>query len=179
MQDVDEIINEATDVREVKRALSVKMGLTGVASAQICQVLNVSPKYVSKEKGQYKTGGAAALRLGYCGSEDYLREGQRQELVQWVGEYETLWKLVKQDEAPLKNNKKVLEHPVKITVEGFIFLDFSRKHAGNGCCTNNNSVNRCDRKAGRSIHFPDKNAPSRVRGCWEIHPILSVEANLD
>jgi hypothetical protein len=42
MHDIDEIINEAMDVREVKRAVSVKMGQQGFSPTQICQVLNVS-----------------------------------------------------------------------------------------------------------------------------------------
>jgi len=90
MQDLDEIINEATDVREVKRALSVKMEGNGIAPAQICQVLNVSPQYVSKWKGQYEAEGATALRLGYRGSESYLSVEQREEIVQWIGAHETL-----------------------------------------------------------------------------------------
>ena len=44
MQDLDGLINEATDAREVKRAVSVKMGQQGFSPAQICQVLNVSPR---------------------------------------------------------------------------------------------------------------------------------------
>ena len=71
MQDIDEIINEARDAREVKRAVSVKMGRQGVRPAQICAVLNVSLQYVSKWKGQYEGGGAEALRLGHRGSEGY------------------------------------------------------------------------------------------------------------
>ncbi len=90
MQDLDEIINGATDVREVKRALSVKMERSGVTSAQICQVLNVSVQYVSKWKGRYEAEGATALRLGYRGSESYLSLEQREEIVQWIGAQETL-----------------------------------------------------------------------------------------
>ncbi len=90
MRDLDELINEATYGREVKRAVSVKMGQQGFSPAQICQVLNVSPQYVSKWKGQYEAEGAAALRLGHRGSEGYLREEQRQEIVLWIGAYETL-----------------------------------------------------------------------------------------
>src|SRR6266852_5429582 len=71
MQDLDEIINEATEAREVKRAVSVKMGRQGFSAAQICRVLNVSPQYVSKWKGQYEAEGAVALRLGHRGSEGY------------------------------------------------------------------------------------------------------------
>jgi putative transposase len=90
MRDLDEIINEATEAREVKRAVSVKMGQQGFSSAQICQVLNVSPQYVSKWKGQYEAEGAGALRLGHRGSEGYLGEAQRQEMVQGIGAHETL-----------------------------------------------------------------------------------------
>jgi putative transposase len=90
MQDLDGLINEATDAREVKRAVSVKMGQQGFSPAQICQVLNVSSQYVSKWKGQYEAEGAAALRLGYRGSEGYLREEDRQEIVQWIGAHETV-----------------------------------------------------------------------------------------
>ena len=52
IHDIDEIINEATDAREVKRAVGVKMGQQGFSAAQICQVLNVSLQYVRKWKGQ-------------------------------------------------------------------------------------------------------------------------------
>jgi putative transposase len=90
MRDLDELINEAMDGREVKRAVSVKMGQQGFSTAQICQVLNVSPQYVSKWKGQYEAEGATALRLRYRGSESYLRAEQRQEIEDWIGEHETL-----------------------------------------------------------------------------------------
>ena len=89
-QDRDEIINEARDAREVKRAVSVKMGQQGFSPAQICQVLNVSLQYVSKWKGQYEVGGADALRLGHRGSEGYLREEDRQAILQWLGTHETV-----------------------------------------------------------------------------------------
>ena len=90
MDDIDEIINEARDAREVKRAVSVKMSAQGFSPAQICQVLNVSLQYVSKWKGLYETGGGEALRLGYRGSESYLQEEQREEILPWVEQQETV-----------------------------------------------------------------------------------------
>ena len=84
MQDLDEIINEAQEAREVKRAVSVKMSAQGFSPVQICQVLNVSLQYVSKWKGRYETGGSATLRLGYRGSESYLQEAQRQAILEWI-----------------------------------------------------------------------------------------------
>ena len=90
MEDIDEIINEARDAREVKRAVSVKMSAKGFSPVQICQVLNVSLQYVSKWKGLYDAGGGAVLRLGHRGSEGHLGEVERQAIVQWIGARETV-----------------------------------------------------------------------------------------
>jgi transposase len=90
MHDIDEIINEARDAREVKRAVSVKMGQQGFSPAQICQILNVSLQYVSKWKGRYEAEGAVALRVKYRGSEGYLREAEREEILRWIGAQETV-----------------------------------------------------------------------------------------
>ena len=90
MQDLDEIINEARDAREVKRAVSVKMSMQGFSPLQISQVLNVSLQYVSKWKGLYETGGGSALRLGYRGSESYLAGEQRQAILAWIEGRETV-----------------------------------------------------------------------------------------
>ena len=90
MDDIDEIINEARDAREVKRAVSVKMSAQGFSPAQICQVLNVSLQYVSKWKGLYEAGGGAVLRLGHRGSESYLGEEEQRAIGQWIGAQETV-----------------------------------------------------------------------------------------
>jgi putative transposase len=90
MHDLEAIINEGKDAREVKRAVSVKMSVQGFSPVQISQVLTVSPQYVSKWKGVYETGGGAALRLGYRGSESYLPEAQRRAILQWIATRATL-----------------------------------------------------------------------------------------
>lgn len=90
MHDVDEIINEARDAREVKRAVSVKMSAQGFSPVQICHVLNVSLQYVSKWKGLYEAEGGEALRLGYRGSESYLEDRQRQAMLRWLAARETV-----------------------------------------------------------------------------------------
>jgi transposase len=90
MDDIDKIINEARDAREMKRAVSVKMSAQGFSPAQICQVLNVSLQYVSKWKGLYEAGGEAVLRLGHRGSESYLGAAERHAIVQWIGARETV-----------------------------------------------------------------------------------------
>jgi putative transposase len=90
MHDLDEIINEAKDAREVKRAVSVKMSAQGFSPVQISQVLNVSLQYVSKWKGLYEAEGSAALRLGYRGSESYLEDEHRQVILRWIEARETV-----------------------------------------------------------------------------------------
>jgi putative transposase len=90
MTTLDELINESTDPREVKRALSVKMVLTGWSSSVISTLLNVSIQYVSKWKIAYELNGANSLRLGYQGSESYLNEQQRNEIVDWISSHKTL-----------------------------------------------------------------------------------------
>ncbi len=90
MDDIDEILNEARDAREVKRAVRVKMSAQGFSPAQICQVLNVSLPYVSKWKGRYEAGGGAVLRLGHRGREGYVGEEERQALLQWIEGQETV-----------------------------------------------------------------------------------------
>ena len=90
MDSLAALIEGSKEVREVKRAVSVQMGLSGLAPAQICQCLQVSPQYVSKWKGVYEAEGAGALRLGYRGSESYLSAAQQAEIAAWIGGHETL-----------------------------------------------------------------------------------------
>jgi transposase len=84
MGTLDEIIEQGTEPRGLKRALSVKMGQEGIKPQQISRILNVSEQYVSKWKGVYEKEGAEGLKLGYEGRKPYLTAGQREEVVNWV-----------------------------------------------------------------------------------------------
>ena len=77
MKRLDEIINESRDAREVKRAVCVKMAVNGMPTSQVCEMLNVSPQYVSKWRGKYEAEGASSLLLGYQGSASYLSQEAR------------------------------------------------------------------------------------------------------
>lgn len=90
MNKVGELIEEAKDARELKRALSVQMTLSGMAVAQVGELLHVTPQYVRKWQGRYEAGGSDALRLGYQGSKSYLSGEQRQGLEDWIGTHETV-----------------------------------------------------------------------------------------
>jgi transposase len=84
MESLDEMINHSRDPRELKRALSVKMGQEGYKPQQISRLLNVSEQYVSKWKGVYEAEGVGGLELGYEGKKPYLAAEQRAEVVQWL-----------------------------------------------------------------------------------------------
>ncbi len=90
MTDLDETINQSKEVREVRRALCVKMALSDIPTSQICEVLNVSQPFVSKWRMKYEAEGASALLLGYQGSASYLKAEQRAEVLRWIGSQETI-----------------------------------------------------------------------------------------
>jgi len=90
MSSLDEIINESRDAREVKRAVCVKMALSAMPSVQVCEMLNVSPQYVSKWRGKYEAEGAGSLLLAHRGSESYLSDEGRAQIAAWIKEHETL-----------------------------------------------------------------------------------------
>jgi transposase len=90
MSRLAELIKEAKETRELKRALSVKMVQSGLAAAQVGELLQVTPQYVRKWQRRYESGGVKALRLGYRGSESYLRGEQRQEVEGWIGTHDTV-----------------------------------------------------------------------------------------
>lgn len=90
METLDDIINNATDPRETKRALTVKMLKSGLPPKTIVGLLNVSEQYVSKWKNKYEQEGGEGLRLAYKGSKPYLTRSQREEVVAWIEGHDTL-----------------------------------------------------------------------------------------
>jgi len=87
-----------------------------------------------------------------------------------------LWGLIRKDQkaAGVKKDRDqwIMKTPAEVEITGYVFLDYSPKHRVS--CKNKNSHNWCDRNAGRGLH-KDQNTPSRVRGCWELHPVLAAK----
>jgi putative transposase len=90
MDKLAQLIEETTDVRELKRALSVKLGEEGMTTEAIGTVLQVTPRAVRAWRRRYEREGVAGLQVRYRGSESYLSVEQRQELEDWLGAQETL-----------------------------------------------------------------------------------------
>ncbi len=90
MDRLAQLIEETTDVRELKRAVSVKLGEEGMATEAIGAVLQVTPRAVRKWRRRYEREGVAGLEVRNRGSESYLSIDQRQESEEWLGAQETL-----------------------------------------------------------------------------------------
>jgi len=84
VQSIDAIINESNDVREVKRAVGIKLLEQGLSPAAISAVLQVSVQWVSKWKGKYEAQGAVGLLVGYQGSRGYLTAQEKQAIADWI-----------------------------------------------------------------------------------------------
>jgi transposase len=90
MSDLESVISNSTDVREVKRAVAVKMVEEGLKSVNACKVLKVSVAFVSKWKIIYENKGAEYLRSGYKGSKGYLSKSQKDEIKKYLEKQEHL-----------------------------------------------------------------------------------------
>ena len=90
MDRLAQLIEETTDVRELKRALSVELSEEGMATEAIGAVLQVTPRAVRKWRRRYEQEGVEGLQVRYRGSESYLSVAQRQEIEDWLGAQETI-----------------------------------------------------------------------------------------
>lgn len=90
MDRLAQLIEETTDVRELKRAVSVKLGEAGMATEAIGAVLQVTPRAVRKWRRRYEREGVEGVAVRNRGSEGYLSSEQRQEIEEWLGAQETI-----------------------------------------------------------------------------------------
>jgi len=90
MDRVAQLIEETTDVRELKRALSVKLGEEGMSTEAIGAILQVTPRAVRKWRQRYEREGVEGLHVRYRGSESYLSVEQRREIEDWLRAQATL-----------------------------------------------------------------------------------------
>ena len=84
IQELDEWIKSNPDPRELKRALAVKLALSGWANRAIASLLNTSNSFISKWKKQFNKLGIEGLRLGYKGAKSYLTTTGRAAVVTWL-----------------------------------------------------------------------------------------------
>lgn len=86
---LDDLINTG-EPREIKRALAVKMFMHGSGREYISTILSVTQAYVTKWNVIYRNSGASGLRLGYIGSEGYLDDYERSEIIQYINSKDSI-----------------------------------------------------------------------------------------
>jgi putative transposase len=90
MDKLTQFIEETRDVRELKRAVSVKLREGGMSTEAVGEVLHVPARTVRGWYQRYGREGVEGLRVQYRGSESYLSVEQRQEMEDWLGAQETI-----------------------------------------------------------------------------------------
>jgi putative transposase len=72
------------DVREVRKALAVKLVYQGYLYDEIQTILDVSRGSITGWKQAYEEYGISGLRLNHKGRESYLNAEQREEVLSWL-----------------------------------------------------------------------------------------------
>ena len=84
---LDDIINDKdSDIRELKRALVVKMDESGMPRKEIAKLLNVLESYISRWCIHYASNNkeASSLLLKYKGSSSYLTKSSKSKIVEYL-----------------------------------------------------------------------------------------------
>jgi putative transposase len=90
IDELDDFINHSENAKEVKRALAVKMILTGTPSQGIENLLQVSHGFISKWKNKALFHGVDSLKLQYKGSESYLNPSDKARVIEWLRQQDYL-----------------------------------------------------------------------------------------
>src|SRR4028119_315039 len=89
---LEAFIKSDIDVRELKRAIAVRMALSGNTYHEISNILGVSNFFIGYWKKQFKTKGIAGIKLGHKGSKGYLTALQNTEVIEWL-KHKEYWNL--------------------------------------------------------------------------------------
>jgi putative transposase len=82
--DLTAFLAEKHDSREYRRGLAVKLALQGYLYQAICDMLDVTPGFISHAKKAYETQGTDGLLLKYKGTPAYLSPEERQSVIDWL-----------------------------------------------------------------------------------------------
>src|SRR5690242_7203398 len=92
IDDLEAFLTEERDARVYKRAIAVKMALNGYLYDIICDILHVSPGFISQWKKAYTESGIDGLRLNYHGPTPFLDLNEKQSVITWLHEQQS-WDL--------------------------------------------------------------------------------------
>ncbi len=81
---LEEFLTTTKDIKEWKRAQTVKLRLLGNSYQSIANNLGVSYRFIAKISAKYLKQGLEGLKLAYKGSKPFLTPEQKQEVKQWL-----------------------------------------------------------------------------------------------
>ena len=76
---LNDFINQTKESKEIKRALAVKMTLSGKSYHEVKELLNVSHSFISEWKNQALFHGVESLRLQLSRETRLLKNGRKRE----------------------------------------------------------------------------------------------------
>lgn len=92
LAEIQEFIAVCADVREVRKALALKLVYQGYLYDEIQKILDVSRGSITGWKKAYEEKGIDGLRLSYKGRKSYLLGVEREEVLSWLQTKDT-WEL--------------------------------------------------------------------------------------
>ncbi|MBD0304010.1 MAG: IS630 family transposase, partial [Tolypothrix sp. T3-bin4] len=81
---LNQFIRSEPEGRELKRALAVKMALSGTPYEKIIETLGMHKSCITRWKQRFETQGIEGIKLGYQGAKSYLTPEQREEVIEWL-----------------------------------------------------------------------------------------------
>jgi putative transposase len=90
--ELQEFIALGSNVREVRKALAVKLVYQGYLYEEIQTILDVSLGSITGWKQAYEQRGIDGLRLNHKGRKSYLSAQQREEVLSWLSTKDT-WEI--------------------------------------------------------------------------------------
>jgi putative transposase len=89
LDELEAFLAEKRDSREYRRGIAVKMALKGYLYEVICDILAVSPGYISQWKKAYEEYGITGLLLKHKGSQSFLTDDEREAVLAWIQSQES------------------------------------------------------------------------------------------
>ena len=84
LDELDDFINQTPEATEIKRALAVKMILSGKSYHEVKELLKVSQSFISEWKNQALFHGVESLRVQYKGTQGYLKAEEKEQIIEWL-----------------------------------------------------------------------------------------------
>ncbi len=84
LDELDDFINQTPEATEIKRALAVKMILSGKSYHEVKELLKVSQSFISEWKNQALFHGVESLRVQYKGTQGYLKAEEKEQIIDWL-----------------------------------------------------------------------------------------------